>query len=216
MLETNLIDYYRRRAAEYERIFARPERQADLARLRSFLAAEFRSHHVLEISCGTGRWTEAIAPVACSVTACDINDEVLEIARAKDWGGAPVEFRAADSFALPDFGRRHSAAFAGFWWSHVPRRNLAGFLSGLHAHVAPGAKVLFIDNRYIEGSSTPISRTDDAGDSFQQRRLEDGSVHEVLKNFPSPDELLQAVAGCATSPEVSLTDYFWALRYEAR
>lgn len=215
MPPTDLIAYYRRRAAEYERIYAKPERQADLARLRSLVAATFRDHAVLEIACGTGWWTEAIAPVARSVTACDINHEVLAVARAKEWGCARVEFLAADSYALPDFGRRHSAAFAGFWWSHIPKRNLADFLSGLHAHLAPGAKVIFIDNRYVEGSSTPVARVDESGDSFQQRRLDDGSVHEVLKNFPTEAELLHAVAGCATSPEVILTDYFWALRYEA-
>ena len=215
MSQTDLIAYYRRRAVEYERIFAKPERQPDLARLRALVAETFRNHEVLELSCGTGWWTEAIAPVARSVTACDINEEVLAVARAKDWAAAPVEFIAADSYALPDFGRRHSAAFAGHWWSHVPRRQLARFLSGLHAHLAPGAKVLFLDNRYVEGSSTPIARTDAAGDSFQLRPLDDGSTHEVLKNFPCEAELRQAVAGRATSPEVILTDYFWVLRYTA-
>jgi hypothetical protein len=69
---------------------------------------------------------------------------------------------------------------------------------------------------YVEGSSTPISRIDDAGDSFQQRRLEDGSIHEVLKNFPSKEELLDAVTGVASSVEIMFTEYFWVLSYEAR
>ncbi len=72
---------------------------------------------------------------------------------------------------------------------------------------------MFIDNLYVEGSSTPISRTAPDGDSFQQRRLEDGSVYEVMKNFPSEAELLHAVADISSSPEVILTDYFWVLSY---
>lgn len=216
MPETDLIAYYRRRAAEYERIYAKPERQADLARLRALVADAFRGHDVLEIACGTGWWTEVIAPAARSVTACDVNNEVLAVARAKNWGPARVEFRPADAFALPDFGRVHSAAFAGFWWSHVPRRQLADFLAHFHGRLAPGAQVLFLDNRYVEGSSTPIARTDVAGDSFQQRRLDDGSVHDVLKNFPSPEELRQTVATWTASPEVTVTEYFWLLRYETR
>lgn len=212
-MRTDMIDYYRRRAREYEAIYAKPERQRDLAHLRGVVAEALRSHRVLEVSCGTGYWTEAIAPVADSVVACDINAAVLEIARAKDWGSAAVEFREADSYALPDFGRGFSAGFAGFWWSHIPRRRLGAFLTGFHAQLAPGANVLFIDNRFVAGSSTPVSRTDAEGDSFQQRVLQDGSVHEVLKNFPSREDLLHSVAGAAAAAEVILTDYFWALSY---
>jgi SAM-dependent methyltransferase len=213
-MQTELITYYRQRAAEYERVYDKPERQNDLTRLRALVTSAFERHHVLELSCGTGYWTECIAPVAASVLACDAAPEVLEIARGKSWGAAHVEFVQADSYALPEFGRRHTAAFAGFWWSHIPKCRLEGFLSGLRSRLKPGAKVMFIDNRYVEGSSTPVSRVTTEGDSFQQRRLEDGSIHEVLKNFPSKDELLQAVAGEGSSVEVQLTDYFWVLSYE--
>ena len=215
-MRTDLVSYYRQRAREYERIYAKPERQSDLVRLRAIAGSAFRGHQVLELSCGTGYWTEAIAPVAESVLACDLSPEVLEIARDKNWGSAQVEFLQADSYALPDFERRFSAAFAGFWWSHIPQRRMEGFLADLHSRLAPEAKVMFIDNRYVEGSSTPISRVDQAGDSFQQRRLDDGSVHEVLKNFPSEEDLRRSVAGLASSAEVILTDYFWVLSYTTR
>ncbi|HEY6168738.1 MAG TPA: class I SAM-dependent methyltransferase, partial [Verrucomicrobiae bacterium] len=55
-----LAEYYARRAGEYERIYAKPERQADLAALRARLAEAFRGRRVLEIACGTGYWTEVI------------------------------------------------------------------------------------------------------------------------------------------------------------
>jgi SAM-dependent methyltransferase len=213
-MQADMIAYYRRRAGEYEHVYAKPERQRDLGQLRAVVGETFTSHHVLEVSCGTGYWTEVLAPSADSVVACDINPEVLEIARGKPWGATPVEFRQADSYALPDFGRSFSAGYSGFWWSHVPKRSIATFLDGFHARLERRAKVMFIDNRYVEGSSTPISRVDDAGNSFQERRLADGSVHEVLKNFPSTEELLQHVAGVSARPEVVLTPYYWILRYE--
>ncbi len=212
-MHSDIVTYYRKRAGEYERVYAKPERQGDLAKLRSIVREQFRGHRVLEVSCGTGYWTEAFAPTAHSISACDLSPEVLEIARAKDWSSARVEFVQADSYALPDLDRRFSAAFSGFWWSHIPRRRLSEFLSGLHAKLEPGARVTFIDNRFVEGSNTPISRTSPDGDSFQQRRLEDGSVYEVMKNFPSEAELLRTVADIASSPEVILTDYFWILSY---
>jgi demethylmenaquinone methyltransferase/2-methoxy-6-polyprenyl-1,4-benzoquinol methylase len=61
--------YYARRAAEYEKIYDKPERQTDLARLRSEIPAMFTGERVLEIACGTGYWTPLIAAQAESVMA---------------------------------------------------------------------------------------------------------------------------------------------------
>jgi len=74
---------------------------------------------------------------------------------------------------------------------------------------------MFIDNRYVEGSNTPIYRTD-GGDTYQLRRLEDGSTHEVLKNFPSEEELLFAAADVGVEAEVTILDYFWILTYKSK
>lgn len=213
---SDMISYYRQRAGEYERVYAKPERQGDLVRLRTMVGAAFEGHRVLEVSCGTGYWTEIIAPVAKSVVACDISPEVLEIARSKRWASANATFLQADSYAPPNLGYSYSAAFAGFWWSHLPLRRREDFLATLHSRLQRGAKVMFIDNRYVEGSSTPISRVDDEGNSYQQRLLEDGSVHEVLKNFPAKDELLRIVAGFTSYAEVVHTEFFWILSYEVR
>lgn len=212
----NLADYYARRAAEYERIYAKPERQADLARLRALLADAFRGRAVLEVACGTGFWTPHIATHAVRVDAYDINDETLEVARTKPVDPDRVRFWRGDAFAPPPAEPRHDGAFAGFWWSHVLLREQARFLTGLHAALAPGARVVFIDNRYVEGSSTPLSRADAEGNSYQSRRLADGSTHEVLKNFPTPDALRAAVAPFASRADVTLLEYFWMLDYTAR
>jgi len=42
-----------------------------------------------------------------------------------------------------------------------------------------------MDNRYVDGSSTPISERDADGNTYQRRRLADGSDNRVLKNFPT-------------------------------
>lgn len=215
-MKTDMVGYYAKRAPEFEQIYTKPKRQADIRRLRDRFAAVFRDQRVLEVSCGTGYWTEAFAPMARSVLACDINPEVLAVARSKDWSGADANFVEADSYALPEFGREFSAGFSGFWWSHIPKKRLRSFLDGFHARLRRGALVTFVDNRYVEGSSTPIFRTDEQGDSFQQRRLGDGSLHEVLKNFPSREELLASVAAFADDAEVTMLDYFWILSYRLK
>ena len=212
---TELLSYYARRAQAYERIYRKPERQADLARLRARLGERLAGRRVLELACGTGWWTEAVAPHAAELLALDANEEVLAIARRKAYPADRVRFSIGDCYAIPDFGRRHDALLAAFWWSHVPRARLEEFLRGAEAAVAPGALMVFLDNRYVEGSSTPIARRDAAGDTYQLRRLDDGSAHEVLKNFPSEAELREAAAPGASEVVVESSEYFWLLSYRA-
>jgi demethylmenaquinone methyltransferase/2-methoxy-6-polyprenyl-1,4-benzoquinol methylase len=204
--------YYAQRAEEYELIFQKPERQDDLRALRSFVLETFAGRDVLEIACGTGYWTQVLARSAASVTAVDVNDEVLEIARAKPLQDNVV-FRREDAYELPSFPRPFTGGLAGFWWSHVPKAHLRPFLTRLHRTLAPGAPMVFIDNAYVPGNSTPISRRTSGGDTYQKRRLSDGSIHEVLKNFPTEDELRQAVDGLACNVRVGFLPYFWVLTY---
>jgi demethylmenaquinone methyltransferase/2-methoxy-6-polyprenyl-1,4-benzoquinol methylase len=46
-----------------------------------------------------------------------------------------------------------------------------------------------LDNNFVSGSSTEISWTDIEGNTYQTRKLKDGSLHEVLKNFPDHQQL---------------------------
>jgi hypothetical protein len=101
------------RAASYERVYFKPERQADLRAMEAWLPTVFTGREVLAIACGTGWWT------------------------------------------------------------------------------AHGARVVMLDNRYVSPSSTPLSRQDEHGNTYQQRSLDDGSVHEWRAR-----------------------DHYWALRYE--
>ncbi len=205
--------YYAARAQEYERIYQKPERQADLERLRTQLQQLFAGEHVFEVACGTGYWTEVVARSAASVLATDINEEVLAIARTKSVDPQKVSFERADLYALKKPTTRFTAGLAAFWWSHVPRSGLHEFLTQFHQVLAPGAKVVFVDNVYVEGSSTPVWRRNEAGDTFQLRRLEDGSTHEVLKNFPTEAELRGAIQGVATDVQVEFLKYYWLVTY---
>jgi len=210
-----LADYYAKRAPEYERFYDKPERQADLALLRKRVSAMCAKRRVLEVACGTGWWTEALAPAAAQVTALDVNEETLQIARAKTLPPGRVEFLCADAYRLPDLGRRHDLLFAAFWWSHVPLERLDEFLAGCTRAVAPGALLAFLDGRYVEGSSTPLSRRDAAGNSYQARTLDDGSAHEVLKNYPDDAELIRRASRIGWGANIELLPYHWLLTFWA-
>jgi demethylmenaquinone methyltransferase/2-methoxy-6-polyprenyl-1,4-benzoquinol methylase len=203
--------YYAKRAREYERVYEKVERQDELAWLRERLPRLFAGRRVLEIACGTGYWTQHIAKSAAHVVACDINDPVLEIAREKPIPAGRAEFLKADAFALEGVPPGCDAAFAGFWWSHVRKSDLARFLSGLRAKLVPGALVGILDNNYVEGSSTPISRRDAEGNTYQVRPLLSGETHEVLKNFPTHEELRAAILPFAREAHVERLEYYWLL-----
>src|SRR5258708_17553178 len=117
--------YYSKRAAEYERIYQKPERQHELEWLRGRVPQLFRARTVLEVACGTGYWTQFIARTAKKVQACDINEPVLEIAREKPIPKSRVNFFKADAVTLEGVPPGCNAAFAGFWWSHVKKSDLA-------------------------------------------------------------------------------------------
>lgn len=208
-----MAGYYADRALEYERIYQKPERQDDLRQLRGFVEDTFADADVFEVACGTGYWTEILARTAASVFATDINEEVLAIARSKPVDRDRVTFRQADAYALPDPLRKFNAGFSGFWWSHIPKARIHDFLRNFHRLLPPGGRVVFIDNAYVEGSSTPISRADGPGNTYQIRQLDDGSTHEVLKNFPAESELVAAVSDLATDVRVEFLRYYWILSY---
>jgi SAM-dependent methyltransferase len=209
--EGSLEAYYAARAPEYDAIYRKPERQADLRAIEKWVASKFAGARVLEIACGTGYWTQFIAPVARQVTGLDAAPQTMEIARQRV-RGLNVEFVVGDAY-VPPRSLGFDAAFCGFWFSHVPRVRQREFLLGLNAALRPGSRVVMLDNRYVEGSSTPVSERDADGNTYQARKLADGSAHRVLKNFPTEQELRSLVADLGTSAAFTSWHYYWAFEY---
>lgn len=213
---TGTESYYQARAAEYDRVYDKPERQADLGWLRGWLARTLAGRRVLEIAAGTGYWTAVYADRAASVLATDVNPAPLEVARARRAWPATVRFAEADAFCLADVGDRFDAVLAGFFWSHVRLADLDRFLAGAAGRLRDGGTAVFVDNRYVEGSSHPVSRADADGNTYQQRALADGTSWEVLKNFPSGADLRARLAPVFGSVQVTELTYYWAAASRVR
>jgi SAM-dependent methyltransferase len=205
----SLADYYADRAAEYDEIYRKPERQADLARLKQLLPPLVAGKRVLEIAAGTGYWTEVLATTAAQIMATDVNAETISIAAQRDYGPAPVALRTADAYQLDTVPGDFDLVFCGFWWSHVARADVARFLTGVRGRTRPGTPLVLVDNRYVSGSNTPISRTGPDGDTYQRRRLADGREYEVLKNFPSREQLAADLEPVATDVAWTELTYYW-------
>ncbi|EGJ12441.1 class I SAM-dependent methyltransferase [Rubrivivax benzoatilyticus] len=208
-----MLDYYERRAAEYERIYRRPERQDELRVLEAELATAFAGRSVLELACGTGWWTPHGARDARRWLATDLNPGPLAVARAKPVPPS-VEWRLGDATDFTHLGdERFDGAFAGCWCSHLERARWAPWLQALHTRLEPGARVMLLDNTFVPGRSTPIARTDAQGDTWQRRRLDDGSEHEILKNYPTREEAVAAAGTRARDLLWTEREHFWVLTY---
>lgn len=207
--------YYAARAPYYDAVYLKPERREDIAFLKKYLPSRLAARSVLEVACGTGYWTQYIAPAAHRMVATDATPEPIAFAKLRP-GTGQVEYVRADAYALPPELGEFSAAFAGLWLSHVPVGQRARFFSGLHARLSPGARVILIDNAEVQCRELPIIRRDREGNTYQDRKLKNGTIYRVLKNFPSEAELRTMVRSAAASVQYRELENFWLLEYELR
>jgi SAM-dependent methyltransferase len=114
---------------------------ADLKRATACTPA--RDGVVVEIGCGIGRLTRAIAPEVGRVIALDISENMLAIARRADLPN--VEFRTVQGFALPgiaDDSIDFSLAYCVF--QHLPSADaLKSYLEEMHRVTKPGGMMAF-------------------------------------------------------------------------
>ena len=212
-MKSELEIYYSRRASEYEKIYEKPERQSDLQSLKRLVKEILQDKSVLEIACGTGYWTEIISSAAHSIVAIDSSKEVLDIARLKSYQENNVKFINDDALSLLKIKNTFNSALCGFWFSHIHKNNIDSFITNLHTKLKPGSVVVMIDNNYVESSSTPVSRKDEEGNTYQLRKLEDGSKYEILKNFYLGDQLKNIFKNCSSNFEIIHLKYFWMMKY---
>jgi SAM-dependent methyltransferase len=207
--------YYRARAAEYDVVYRTPEWQDDLAWLKAWVADRTAGRTVLEVAAGTGFWTAAAAPVAKAVTATDYNPEMLALA-AKRRLGPHVTLLAADAHRLPTFASMFDVGMAHLWWSHVEKQGQQQFLLHFASRLRSGATLLMIDETYLKGFNRPAFRRDRLGNRYELRTLDNGRVYQIVKNYPTEEDLRQSVADICDAICVTQLRHFWALHARFR
>jgi protein-L-isoaspartate O-methyltransferase len=212
---SEMLAYYAARAPYYDAVYLKPERAQDIAFLSTHLPVRFEARDVIEVACGTGYWTQFIAQKAKSLHATDATQEPLEFAKLRP-NVECATFTNADAYELPASLAQFDAAFAGLWFSHVPKEARKIFFASLHARLVSGTRVILIDNSEVQCLDYPIVERDDCGNTYQSRGLNDGSTHRVLKNFPSEAELADAIALHAKNYSFMALQNFWLLEYQLR
>jgi ubiquinone/menaquinone biosynthesis C-methylase UbiE len=195
-LAREFAEYYAARAPRHDEEAGFLDEEAE--RLREPIKDRYRrlfaGRRVLELACGTGYWTEVVAGTARSVHATDIHSCMLDQAKTRCAHHRNVTFGIEDAYALDELPDNFTAAFAVWWWSHVPLGRLREFLDGLHRQLQPGTMVHFVDHLPYDRYQT---RHDSEGNRLELRTLLDGRIFEVVKNFPTEDEIRAALSNLA-------------------
>jgi SAM-dependent methyltransferase len=210
-----LADYYRKRAAEYDALYATSAWQSELPVLHEWLVAQVHGKTVLEVAAGTGYWTAVAAPAASMIVATDINSEMLAIAPAKNLGGR-VALIQANCWTLPHFATPFQVGMAHLWWSHVCKQDRSRFLCHFASRLHTPATLLMIDENHVGDVGMPIGRRDAAGNTYQTRWLGSGERFEIVKNYPGQAELEHCIGQICDDIDVLQLTHFWALRATVR
>ena len=208
--------YYDRRAAEYEEIYHRddPARQREIAAIAAAMRNALDGRLVLEVACGTGYWTGMAAEVARHVVAVDSSPAMLALAHEKGLPKEKVEFRQGDAYGLEPVEGIFNAGLANFWLSHVPKARLAEFLQGFHSKLEKGSTVFMADNLYVHGLGGDLVNEPGSEDTFKERKLSDGSVHKVLKNYYEAGDLRSILQPLSSGLHIEMGECFWWVRYQ--
>ena len=138
---------------------------------------------------------------------------MLQLAREKSYN-CPVSFGIRSYYDLKSLSESYDGVFGGFIYSHVPKAFRVLFFNNILSLLKPSSIGILLDNRFVEGSSTPIYKYDVSGNSYQKRKLESGEQFEILKNFPEPNEWDYLSDLGITEWEYEELTYFWMLRFK--
>ena len=177
------VAYYRARAPEYDATTP----VDDAARAELLLALdEFRPRgRVLELACGTGQWTAALARHATELTAVDASPEMLAIASARVQDER-VRFIESDISSW-EADQRYDAVFFSAWLSHVPPQHFDRFWALVAGCLTDTGRIFFIDElpavaayeHTISGAVAPAV----------ERPLRSGARYRAVKVFYEPEQL---------------------------
>lgn len=196
-IDAAMREYYERRAGEYDEWYLRLGRFADRPdregwwqelRLLGERVSAFGNGNLLEIASGTGWWTQYLARRA-RVTVLDYAPSMLRQVGARLESQKLDAFQIrGDAYRLPIRAASFDSCFMGFWLSHVPFARLDEFLGEVRRVMKPNGLLMAVDSAGFDGEAES-GEVNPGMEKFQERILNDGSRHQVLKIQHSPETM---------------------------
>ena len=196
----------------HETAHFRPERQHVISEIESVLQRIAANSRVLDVACGVGFWTEALAKGAQSVLAIDTCQQAICKASTRVTA-ASIRFRIGDAYRLWEIPEVFDVVFAGFWLSHVPREMLPVFLTDVVARLADGGKIVMLDNSETDRRGRPFCRVDKFGNTFIERIVGE-TRYELLKNYPTSEEMEREFSRFPGKFMYSKLEHYWLATFQ--
>jgi demethylmenaquinone methyltransferase/2-methoxy-6-polyprenyl-1,4-benzoquinol methylase len=177
--------YYDDGAAEFEEVWYGGNRstthQDGFAQMAAAVEG-FAHGDLLEVACGTGRWTQ-IAARRARVVAIDASPRMLQqtAQRLRDLG-LSARLERAEAADLPFPERSFDRCLIGFLISHLDQTGLDAVLAEAGRVLRPGGTVLALDTRRRDGAPVRVLR----------RHL-GTRAYRVLKVFHDEDSLRRSL-----------------------
>lgn len=205
----NLAAYYDAIAQCYDPENLSSQRRLDEALLAEAGLNELANRHVLEIACGTGRWTKRLCAAARNVVASDLSQTMLSISRTRNQDQANVTHVCADAYRLPFRPGSFDGVFAGWWLSHVPRESMWRFFMQLRQVLVPTGRVVFTDD--TQQVHEELSGPDQYSNTYAIRPLPDGRKCQILKNLYCEADLKAILSPFCSGITYIEGEYHWLL-----
>ena len=140
---------------------------------------------------------------------------MISIAQEKYKSFKNVTFQVSDAYLLKNISGKFNAAYAHWWWSHIPKTRIRDFLLNLHKKLQPGSSVLFTDHlpTYLDKKIKVIQNED--GDRVEERILSGVEKYLVIKNFPTKEEMQSYLSGLAENMNFIEYESYWEPYYNA-
>lgn len=213
--DKSMYEYYNKRAPHFDKPydFNHPDYGNELKDLAAAIAGFLKGKRVLEVAAGTGIWTRVASECVTSITATDATPATLAEAHVKFKDHPKVSLVQADAYRLQDVPGTFDCGLAIQWFSHVPKKRYDEFFDSFHGRVGSGAAV-FVADSSIE-AVMPMGTYSKLGDpdTYQQRKLPDGSTFEIIKNFFTDEDLKQVFGPRVRDLRVCGNTNFWWVTY---
>ena len=211
MSNQQVAKYYALLGEALEDKYLEPDMDEDIDDMSIHLGNLLAGHTVLELGCGSGFWTEVVAESATSVTALDINANLVDIARERGMPEGKVNFRVADALDLPEDIGKYSAVLVSFLWSHLNKKEQEQLLATLKKRLGKDVLLVILDDSFVEGFSETIARTDADGTTYQILTTSEGERFELPKSYQSDSALRKRLGNVGKEIKIERVEFFWIL-----
>jgi demethylmenaquinone methyltransferase/2-methoxy-6-polyprenyl-1,4-benzoquinol methylase len=208
---SGMQSYYDERATQYDdwynhvNMYDDPVNNAawhaEVAHLTAWVK-DFGHGRLLEIASGTGWWTRHLAQRA-AVTTLDYSSAMIAVLRERLRAeGQRAGISRGDAYRLPFANGAFDTCFFGFWLSHVPSPLLDTFFGEVRRVVRPGGEVMIVDSKPFRGELP-------GAELKQERVLNDGSRHQIVKVYHTPESLRALLERYSRRVETRTTGKFF-------